>query len=474
MGDDKEKEAMVEICEDKERLLPVIDLNEDKAEEECNKYAENQEQNKEDDDSDDEDDEQSINTEIGGGGSSSSTNNNNNEESKISVGSGDERAPTVRQYVRSKMPRLRWTPDLHSSFVHAVERLGGQERATPKLVLQLMNVRGLSIAHVKSHLQMYRSKKLDDSGQERSVISSAFSSMDNYMRRGDHFNNMFYHREVSHHLPFRMERNIHENERFYSLLQRCQSLHHPLDVNNSRFRHQEWAFTQQAGTRIGSVKEKIVWKEGKPLASHLFDVRDTITGNGCSRSIHGHFLDGRRNAGFDWIASSSKTLSKDGNSNLAMATGSLSEWPGRTNLNSYKRLHSTSSDPIVINDGIQHRADLPFRFGQVQNSKFNEIFARRENQLTDMKRRRMMKESDSVPNLKLGLSPGSVGDSADVKKKIPEADQEVDSVLSLSLSPPNPSPKKLHQIEFLERGTSKKAAMGTSTLDLTMSIKALQ
>lgn len=33
----------------------------------------------------------------------------------------------VRQYVRSKMPRLRWTPDLHLSFVRAVERLGGQE-----------------------------------------------------------------------------------------------------------------------------------------------------------------------------------------------------------------------------------------------------------------------------------------------------------------------------------------------------------
>ena len=33
----------------------------------------------------------------------------------------------VRPYVRSKMPRLRWTPDLHLSFVQAVERLGGQE-----------------------------------------------------------------------------------------------------------------------------------------------------------------------------------------------------------------------------------------------------------------------------------------------------------------------------------------------------------
>ncbi|KAJ6979269.1 hypothetical protein NC653_027427 [Populus alba x Populus x berolinensis] len=63
------------------------------------------------------------------------------------------------------MPRLRWTPDLHLSFVHAVERLGGREKATPKLVFQLMNVRELSIAHVKSHCSYYRSKKLDEAGQ---------------------------------------------------------------------------------------------------------------------------------------------------------------------------------------------------------------------------------------------------------------------------------------------------------------------
>lgn len=87
----------------------------------------------------------------------------------------------VRQYVRSNMPRLRWTPDLHLSFVRAVQRLGGPHStllvffffswsrslwlvmillvsgftgATPKMVLQMMNLKGLSISHVKSHLQV--------------------------------------------------------------------------------------------------------------------------------------------------------------------------------------------------------------------------------------------------------------------------------------------------------------------------------
>ncbi|CAN8253611.1 unnamed protein product [Cochlearia groenlandica] len=78
----------------------------------------------------------------------------------------------VRPYVRSPVPRLRWTPDLHRCFINAVDILGGHHRATPKLVLKMMDVKGLTISHVKSHLQMYRGSKLTCGKPEESCSSS--------------------------------------------------------------------------------------------------------------------------------------------------------------------------------------------------------------------------------------------------------------------------------------------------------------
>lgn len=98
-----------------------------------------------------------------------------------SIGGGNNHSNNAN--LASKQ-RLRWTHDLHDRFVDAVAQLGGPDRATPKGVLRVMGVQGLTIYHVKSHLQKYRlAKYLPDSSSdgkkaEKKESADVLSDMD--------------------------------------------------------------------------------------------------------------------------------------------------------------------------------------------------------------------------------------------------------------------------------------------------------
>ncbi|RRT41356.1 hypothetical protein B296_00025829 [Ensete ventricosum] len=74
-------------------------------------------------------------------------------------------------------PRLRWTVELHDRFVDAVTQLGGPDSTNPSPPLSLsssplMGVKGLTLYHLKSHLQMEVHRRLHEQLEARYAFCS--------------------------------------------------------------------------------------------------------------------------------------------------------------------------------------------------------------------------------------------------------------------------------------------------------------
>ncbi|KAL5211448.1 hypothetical protein ABZP36_022295 [Zizania latifolia] len=515
----KEKEIVDEILEDDDEKKSIeknqLDLNE------LVMDVESEEGEVGDDEDEEEDEDGGSTTDVAGSRSSSNNSSTNNvSESKLkgekdgggrggkSEENGEQRMSSVRQYNRSKMPRLRWTPDLHMAFVHAVERLGGQERATPKLVLQMMNVRGLSIAHVKSHLQMYRSKKLDHEGRQiRGAIASVLSPMDFHLMRGNRrFHDMFLQRAAGvlssrpEHGGFFASRSgcggggLPEASRLYGILQQ----HRPapptmqtFDFKNSSFRNQEWSFNF-------NQRDVVARKDVKPpppppsstTVPHLFASSSAIrrwplaaADAGNQQRLEGRLL-GYYNGsgGVSRLAPPPPMLAAavSGGDHRLLPFG----WRGGGYPASTAAKNRPSTDPVVIDAALDSRP-------QHENQEPRDPTA----PAGEAPRKRPQPEAKApewAPGLQLSLSSPATADgakrskttssaasaaaAAEMQKTTDHCNKQLISI-SLSLSPPTACSMASSSMQLQEKtigSSGEEAALGQSTLDLTMSIRALE
>ncbi|KAH7679065.1 Myb domain plants domain-containing protein [Dioscorea alata] len=133
-------------------------------------------------------------------------------------------------------PRLRWTVELHDRFVDAVTQLGGPDKATPKTIMRVMGVKGLTLYHLKSHLQKFRlgkqpHKEFNENSIKEDMQRNAASS--------------------SGMMPRNMNKNVHITEAIRMQMEVQRRLHEQLEVQ----KHLQMRIEAQ-GKYMQSILEK--------------------------------------------------------------------------------------------------------------------------------------------------------------------------------------------------------------------------
>nr|XP_009625309.1 protein PHR1-LIKE 2-like isoform X3 [Nicotiana tomentosiformis] len=110
-------------------------------------------------------------------------------------------------------PRLRWTAELHERFVDAVTQLGGPDKATPKTIMKAMGVKGLTLYHLKSHLQKYRlgkqSKEAAENYKDENQDTSSSASGSSKVVTQD-VNDSGYQVTEAFRVQMEVQRRLHE------------------------------------------------------------------------------------------------------------------------------------------------------------------------------------------------------------------------------------------------------------------------
>ncbi|KAF8691214.1 hypothetical protein HU200_040334 [Digitaria exilis] len=139
-------------------------------------------------------------------------------------------------------PRLRWTVELHERFVDAVTQLGGPDKATPKTIMRVMGVKGLTLYHLKSHLQKFRLGKQPHKEFNDHSVKDAAAAME--MQRNVASSSGIMGRSMN-------DRSVHMNDAIRMQMEVQRRLHEQLEVQ----KHLQMRIEAQ-GKYMQSILEK--------------------------------------------------------------------------------------------------------------------------------------------------------------------------------------------------------------------------